>query len=162
ESALDFRWLHLQRRCRQAQPIEQARVAQQRPIALLLHRADDFRHPALDAVLAAAAPAENFFQQRLKTGVAGLDQTNPHARAVPSIDQCQLFARTSLAITGAPDNSRTPRTIARLPSSLICAPMRSSSWACMKRFSKIVSVITLTPSATAISTINCACRSVGK
>ena len=41
------------------------------------------------------------------------------------------------------------------------APMRHSSGTCMKRFSKIVSVIIAAPSAVAISAIICACRSVG-
>ena len=42
------------------------------------------------------------------------------------------------------------------------APMRISSGACMKRFSKIVSSSTLVPSAVHSSAIICACRSVGK
>ena len=45
---------------------------------------------------------------------------------------------------------------------MIRAPMRVSSGTCMKRFSKIVSVIIAAPSATHISAMNCACRSVGK
>ena len=42
------------------------------------------------------------------------------------------------------------------------APMRISSGTCMKRLSKIVSVIIDAPSARVISAIICACRSVGK
>ena len=42
------------------------------------------------------------------------------------------------------------------------APMRISSGACMKRFSKIVSRMMLVPSAVHISAMNWACRSVAK
>ena len=42
------------------------------------------------------------------------------------------------------------------------APRRASSCTCMKRFSKIVSVIRDLPLAIVISPMNCACRSVGK
>ncbi|KAG0931627.1 hypothetical protein G6F31_016736 [Rhizopus arrhizus] len=47
------------------------------------------------------------------------------------------------------------------PSTWMSAPSRSSSLTCMKRFSKIVSLITPTPSATQLSAMNCACMSVG-
>ena len=46
------------------------------------------------------------------------------------------------------------------PSSLMRAPSRASSCTCMKRFSKIVSVMRETPDARVISAMNCACRSV--
>src|ERR1043166_4033246 len=72
-----------------------------------------------------------------------------------------MLARRSVAITFAPERLLTPFTTARLPSRRMSAPMRMSSSACMKRFSKIFSVITLTPSATDIKTIICACKSVG-
>ena len=52
--------------------------------------------------------------------------------------------------------------MAEAPWTLMLAPMRLSSGTCMKRFSKIVSVIIAAPSAIAISAIICACRSVGK
>ena len=39
--------------------------------------------------------------------------------------------------------------------------MRRSSLTWMKRFSKMVSEMTPTPSATLMSTMNCACMSVG-
>ena len=42
------------------------------------------------------------------------------------------------------------------------APIRMSSGTCMKRFSKIVSVIIDAPSATHISAMNCACMSVAR
>ncbi len=71
-------------------------------------------------------------------------------------------ARRSVAITGAPCSARTPRTMAEAPCTLMLAPMRFSSGTCMKRFSKMVSVTMAAPSATAISTMNCACMSVGK
>ena len=56
----------------------------------------------------------------------------------------------------------TPSTTAVSPSSLMRAPSRASSCTCMKRFSKIVSVMRETPRARVISAMNCACRSVGK
>ena len=56
----------------------------------------------------------------------------------------------------------TPRTSAEAPCTVMLAPMRISSGTCMKRFSKIVSVIIEAPSAIAISAMTCACRSVGK
>ena len=40
--------------------------------------------------------------------------------------------------------------------------MRASSGTCMKRFSKIVSVMHALPARARISTMNCACMSVGK
>ena len=49
-----------------------------------------------------------------------------------------------------------------LPSIERLAPMRWSSSACWKRFSKIVSVTTDEPSAIALSAQNWACMSVGK
>ena len=70
-------------------------------------------------------------------------------------------ARRSVAITGAPLSLSTPRTIAVWPSTRMSAPMRSSSCTCMKRFSKIVSLITPTPVATQFIAMNCACMSVG-
>src|SRR6266545_517069 len=55
----------------------------------------------------------------------------------------------------------TPRTIAALPETSMSAPSRCISRACMKRFSKMVSVITAVPSEIASSAISCACMSVG-
>ncbi len=52
--------------------------------------------------------------------------------------------------------------MAVLPSSRISAPMRRISSMCMKRFSKIVSMMVPTPLATVLSAANCACMSVGK
>jgi hypothetical protein len=52
--------------------------------------------------------------------------------------------------------------MALLPWKLMRAPMRISSGTCMKRFSKMVSVIIEAPSATVISAMNCACMSVAK
>ena len=51
----------------------------------------------------------------------------------------------------APVSCAAPRTIAVLPSTSMSAPMRRSSGTCMKRFSKIVSVMTAVPSARASS-----------
>ena len=48
------------------------------------------------------------------------------------------------------------------PSMRMFAPMRASSCACMKRFSKMVSVMKEMPSAPVISAMNWACRSVAK
>ncbi len=48
-----------------------------------------------------------------------------------------------------------------LPSSTMFAPRRLISGTCMKRFSKIVSVTRLVPSAIAFIARNCACMSVG-
>ena len=52
--------------------------------------------------------------------------------------------------------------MAEPPCTLMSAPIRLSSGTCMKRFSKMVSVIIEAPSATVISAMNCACRSVAK
>ncbi len=71
-------------------------------------------------------------------------------------------ARRSVAITGAPFRPATPRTRASPPETAMSAPSRASSGACMKRFSKMVSRITLSPLASVISAMNCACRSVAK
>ena len=71
-------------------------------------------------------------------------------------------ARKSLAITGAPLNGLPPFTIALGPSISMSAPSRASSLTCMKRDSKIRSVMMLMPGVSAISTIICACTSVGK
>ena len=53
-------------------------------------------------------------------------------------------------------------TRAVLPSTRTWAPMRSSSATCMYRFSKIDSVMVLTPAAWVMSTMYWACMSVGK
>ena len=65
-------------------------------------------------------------------------------------------------MTMAPDRLSTPWATALLPSIAISAPRRLSSWTCINRFSKIVSVIVALPLAMAFRTINCACISVGK
>ena len=51
--------------------------------------------------------------------------------------------------------------MAVLPSRRISAPRRRISSMCMKRFSKMVSMMVPTPSATVLSAANCACMSVG-
>src|ERR1700727_1347667 len=66
-------------------------------------------------------------------------------------------ARRSVAITGAPRRRLTPLTTAVSPSSLICAPKRASSCTCMKRFSKMVSLMRETPFARA-SIVAAHCR----
>ncbi len=55
-----------------------------------------------------------------------------------------------------------PRTIARLPVTVMSAPRRLSSLTCMKRFSKMVSVMTLAPLARDMRAMYWACMSVGK
>ena len=72
------------------------------------------------------------------------------------------MARRSVAITGAPFSLSTPVTVAVPPCTSMRAPIRISSGACMKRFSKMCSSSRLTPSARVRSAIICACRSVGK
>ena len=64
-------------------------------------------------------------------------------------------------MTGAAVSFSTPWMMAVLPSRRISAPRRRISSMCMKRFSKMVSVIVPTPSATVLSAANCACMSVG-
>ncbi len=54
-------------------------------------------------------------------------------------------ARRSVAITGAPERVWTPFTTAVWPSTRMSAPIRRSSATCMKRFSKMFSVMTLVP-----------------
>ena len=71
-------------------------------------------------------------------------------------------ARKSVAITGAPVKCLTPSMVAVSPSRWMCAPSRTSSCTCMKRFSKMVSVMREVPPARVISAISCACKSVGK
>ena len=67
-----------------------------------------------------------------------------------------------MAITSAPESGVGPVTWAARPSMRIFAPMRCSSATCMYRFSKIDSVITLTPRPMVIIAMYCACMSVGK
>ena len=55
-----------------------------------------------------------------------------------------------------------PWTVASLPCIEMFAPIRTSSEACMKRFSKIVSLISESPSACVIRAMYWACMSVGK
>ena len=62
-------------------------------------------------------------------------------------------ARRSVAMTGAPRSLAVPSMVAVSPSSDIRAPNRASSCTCMKRFSKIVSVICEEPPAQAISAV---------
>src|SRR5262249_21721391 len=71
-------------------------------------------------------------------------------------------ARRSVAITGAPLSALTPSMVAHSPSSWMWAPSRTSSCTCMKRFSKMVSVMREIPFARVINAISWACRSVGK
>ena len=70
-------------------------------------------------------------------------------------------ARRSVAITGAPLRLELPLDTAEFASNAISAPIRCNSGTCMKRFSKMVSVITPVPSATQFKVTNCACISVG-
>ena len=70
-------------------------------------------------------------------------------------------ARKSGALTLAPVYSLIPRMIAILLSTLILAPIRESSSTYLKRFSKILSVTVLVPSAMPRTTVICGCISVG-
>ena len=70
-------------------------------------------------------------------------------------------ARRSGASTCAPVSFFTPVMIAVLPSTLMRPPIRASSSTYLKRFSKILSVTTLVPSASASVTVICGCISVG-
>ncbi len=60
-------------------------------------------------------------------------------------------ARRSVAITVAPESFSTPSMTANFPSTWILAPRRTSSFTCMKRFSKMVSVTLDGPSPIALS-----------
>src|SRR5437763_427775 len=62
-------------------------------------------------------------------------------------------ARRSVAMTGAPRSFAVPSMVAVSPLSEIRAPNRASSCTCMKRFSKIVSVIWEAPPAQATGAI---------
>ena len=70
-------------------------------------------------------------------------------------------ARRSLAITGAPLKGLPPFTIALGPSISMSAPRRASSLTCMKRDSKMRSVMMLMPGAKVIRAMTCAWASVG-
>ena len=71
-------------------------------------------------------------------------------------------ARRSLAMTSAPLSGWPPLMMALGPSIEMSAPIRANSFTCMKRDSKIRSVMMLIPGDLSISTIICACTSVGK
>src|ERR1039458_8662605 len=64
---------------------------------------------------------------------------SPSATRAASTSEAE--ARRSEARTAAALNGVPPRTMARRPSILMLAPMRTSSCACMKRFSNIFSVM---------------------
>src|ERR1022692_4806435 len=81
-------------------------------------------------------------------------------RAASAAKTSDALARRSEAMTPAPVRSDGPATMACRPSSRILAPMRASSCACMKRFSKMVSTTMAMPCACVIRAMYCACRSV--
>ena len=56
----------------------------------------------------------------------------------------------------APESREGPATMACRPSMRMFAPMRASSWACIKRFSKMFSLMKLMPLACVISAMYCA------
>ena len=89
-----------------------------------------------------------------------LTSVSPLAASPASTSETE--ALRSVAITGAPVSSLTPRTSADPPCTVMRAPIRASSGTCMKRFSKMVSVIMAAPSATHMRAMNCACKSVAK
>src|SRR5579885_1271047 len=85
---------------------------------------------------------------------------SPSATSAASTSEAE--ARRSEHITAAAESGDLPRTVALRPSTLMFAPMRTSSSTCIKRFSKMFSVMTEVPSACVASAIYCACMSVGK
>jgi hypothetical protein len=82
-------------------------------------------------------------------------------RVLPDRIETGTYAM-AVAMTGAPFSRSTPSILAVCPERVIFAPSRASSCTCMKRFSKMVSVIWETPLDLVIRPMNCACRSVGK
>ena len=100
-----------------------------------------------NAVLAGALEVEDIEVRFLQAFDASLDMPASNNAA---------DARKSLAITGAPLNGRPPFTIALGPSISISAPNLASSLTCMKRDSKIRSVMMLIPGASVMSAIICA------
>ncbi len=97
--------------------------------------------------------------------ISTLDINNIIHKVIPSAASPAITsaapARRSGALTLAPVSFFTPSMIAELPSTLIQAPIRESSSAYLKRFSKILSVTILVPSASARVTAICGCISVG-
>ena len=77
-----------------------------------------------------------------------------------NLDGRQIRKGAADAITPAPVRRLRPAMIAWRPSSRMLAPMRINSCACMKRFSKIVSVTIEMPSACVMRAMYCAWRSV--
>src|SRR5258705_387370 len=65
-----------------------------------------------------------------------------HPSAIRPAITRQAEARRSVAITFAAVSLRTPLTTAVLPPTSISAPRRLSSWTCIIRFSKTVSMFT--------------------
>ena len=102
-------------------------------------------------------PSKSSYPRRMYT-ISSTTVTPSAAR--PAITSAAP-ARRSGAETSAPVNFYTPSMIAVLPSTLMQAPMRASSSAYLKRFSKILSVTILVPFASASVTAICGCISVG-
>ena len=93
--------------------------------------------------------------------VAAIDVINAIDHGFAFCDERREDERSAGAQVGG-DHTRAgrdgcvPATIASRPSSRMFAPMRISSWACMKRFSKIVSLTMEMPLACVISAMYCA------
>ena len=66
------------------------------------------------------------------------------------------------SVDQAEEDGVTPLIIAVRPLTVMSAPIRASSGTCIKRFSKMVSVMDEVPSAMLSNVISCACMSVGK
>src|SRR6202011_1737291 len=71
-------------------------------------------------------------------------------------------ARRSEHMTAADWSEDLPRTVAVRPETVMLAPMRLSSPTCMKRFSKMFSVMEVVPSVWVARAMYWACMSVGK
>jgi hypothetical protein len=108
------------------------------------------------------AHAGELFFQPLEAAIEMIDAVDdgfafggePRQHEADARAQIGRHHRRALEALDARDVAMSPSTGCPRP----CA----SSGTCMKRFSKIVSLICDTPSAVAISAMNCACRSVGK
>ena len=110
----------------------------------------------------AIAPGLALLERALHVGTATLPLVDARsASRAPAITSA-AEARRSEAMTGAPFRPGCPSMIAVWPSTVMCAPMRCISCTCIRRFSKMVSVMVDVPSATVFMAVNCACISVGK
>jgi hypothetical protein len=82
--AADFSARNFHRCGRQAHSVEQPRVAQQRPVALTPHRADDFLHALFDLPRPVAAAPHNTRHQCFELRLTGPDDSDLHALTIIS------------------------------------------------------------------------------